>query len=359
VGASVSFDREEHVRRALALFIAIALSAPASAATLGQSTSDSQAGLKFIKNYRTKPDPDAVPAIMHALSQQGSFRDPDSAGVYTGFLAGVLASNPKKARSLLAKVLPLPFAEQWLVIRALAYSELPDWERHMRYLSGRLPDRRVLIEHYLTGQLPTLDKVALAPQQPTTMTKVKGFFTGEAFKRKRAPKPEVTFATSPDLIDTLWGIYFATGNDNPVWQIVLLLPWSTDRDDAEKLTVGSMAKFTLAANAAGDAPLLALLRRLAPSQSKAVRPVLKEVIEAAETVDTARIGKEALAALEELKKKGPAYKREYAWWGQAGQVAISLGCVGAAVAGQVEFGIPCVVGGATSTAALRYFSSPE
>jgi hypothetical protein len=42
-----------------------------------------------------------------------------------------------------------------------------------------------------------------------------------------------------------------------------------------------------------------------------------------------------------------------------GEGAISLGCVVAAVVGTVALGIPCVVGGATASAAQRYFSTPE
>jgi len=36
------------------------------------------------------------------------------------------------------------------------------------------------------------------------------------------------------------------------------------------------------------------------------------------------------------------------WWSFIGQSAIAGGCIAAAVMGQVEFGIPCVVGGAAS-----------
>jgi hypothetical protein len=104
--------------------------------------------------------------------------------------------------------------------------------------------------------------------------------------------------------------------------------------------------------------LLGQLKRLAPRQSKEVEPIAREVIEAAETSETGRIKKEAVAAVEELRTKGPGSKREIAWWGKVGETAISLGCIGAAVTGQVEFGVPCVVGGALSSAALRYFSAP-
>jgi len=87
--------------------------------------------------------------------------------------------------------------------------------------------------------------------------------------------------------------------------------------------------------------------------------VLKEVIEAADTADIGRIRKEALASVEELKRKGPGYKRDISFWGQVGEGAISLGCVAAAALGQIEFGIPCVLGGAATSAAVRYWSSPQ
>ena len=79
-----------------------------------------------------------------------------------------------------------------------------------------------------------------------------------------------------------------------------------------------------------------------------------EVIEAAETFEVKRIKNDALKAIEELKLKGPEWRRDTVWWGQAGQTLFALGCVAAAAAGQVEFGVPCVIGGALSSAALKY-----
>src|SRR5262249_56347406 len=75
-------------------------------------------------------------------------------------------------------------------------------------------------------------------------------------------------------LDTLWGYYFATGSYGPVERILRMLAWSKDKQDTDKLTVGSMAKFTLASNAAHDAELLAMLRREAPRQPADIKPVL-------------------------------------------------------------------------------------
>ena len=60
------------------------------------------------------------------------------------------------------------------------------------------------------------------------------------------------------------------------------------------------------------------------------------MIFAAETAEMGKIKSEAHAALNELRQKGPAYKRKIAWWGRAGEGAISLGCIAAAVSGQVR-----------------------
>ena len=43
-------------------------------------------------------------------------------------------------------------------------------------------------------------------------------------------------------------------------------------------------------------------------------------------MEGARIRKDALAAIEELKAKGPGYKREVSLWGKVGAGALAVGC---------------------------------
>ena len=99
-----------------------------------------------------------------------------------------------------------------------------------------------------------------------------------------------------------------------------------------------------------------MLQWAVKSQPKDIAAVLKDVIETAETVDTVHMRQESLAAIEELKEKGPNSKRELSGWGQVGQGALSMGCVVAAATGQIELGIPCVIGGAAYTAGLQYMT---
>jgi hypothetical protein len=308
--------------------------------------------LSWINTYRNKPDPVRAAAAINALSGLGELRNPESAGVYLGFAAGVLAANPADAEELVEKMLPVPAEDQWLIVRAVAYSGMPNWRGVLARISGRVPARHALVQKYLSGALPTLREYRQDEPERGWMQKV-----GDTMSFSPKPKDKNVLSPAPQLLDTFWGFYYATGDSMSLQRIVTLLPWSKNHDDVDRLTLGGMAKYTLAENASRDPVLLATLKTIRRSESKDVQPVLDEVIEAADDVDTSHVRKEMLASLDELKRKGPETKRQVTLWGQVGQGAIAAGCIAAAVVGQVEFGIPCVVGGAVSSGALNIWSS--
>ena len=199
--------------------------------------------------------------------------------------------------------------------------------------------------------MPTLDQIAYQPDKPGMFDKIK-----LALKIGDDHKTAAVIDPSPELIDVSWGYYLATGGYQPVGRIIKLLPLASDHDSVDNLTTGSAAKFTLASNAVRDLHLLAMLKRAVKTQPEATAKILNDVIDTAENVDTVRMRKELLAAIEELKQKGPNSKRELSGWGQVGQGALSMGCVVAAATGQIELGIPCVLGGAAYSAGLQYMS---
>ena len=342
-------------RRWLAAWLVLGSVSAASAAPPSQNDFGSSDGVsRWIANYRNKPEPARLPQAVRALSQQGVFKETESSGAYVGFIAGVIGANPARAEELVGKMLPLPATDQWAVVRAIAYSGHPDWRGLLRKLATRMPARQVMIEKHLADELPTLDQIPLDDKGLSMWQKVRGYFGSEKGAKKAVG---VTFDRNPELLDTLWGYYFATGSYGPISRIVELLAWSGDRDSVDKLTVGNMAKYTLASNAARDAELLTMLKHTRGNRSKEVTVALDEVIEAAETMEVTRLRKQALASIEELKRKGPGYKRDVSMWGQIGQGALALGCIAAAAVGQVQIGIPCVVGGAASSAALTFWGN--
>jgi hypothetical protein len=340
------------MRHALAACAAVViLLAPGSSLAAAKTEFHSRTEvIEWMDKYRAKPEPAKVPDAIRALSKAGALRDPDGAGFPVGFLAGVLAADPARAEALAARIPPLPASDQWIVVRAVAYSSLPEWKIILRRLSAQLPAREAMIDAYIKGKLPTLDAIEL-DRDPTFMEKVRMQFN------RKPPAPKVSYANNPELLDTLWGVYFATGAQKPVWRIVTMLPWSKDHDSIERLSIGSAAKYTLANNAARYPDLLALIKDIAPSQPDATKKILAEVIEAAETMETTNIKKQQLALIEDFKRRGPGYRRDVALWGQLGQGAISVGCIAAATLSFTALGLPCVIGGAASSAALNYFAS--
>ena len=337
------------------LACAIALCGPATAVPAhSPDLSTTDGVLRWINGYRAKPDLAHVPAAVRALSQLGALRDTETSAVYVGFLAGIMGSHPQNAGELVEKMLPIKAEDHWFIVRAIAYSGMPNWRDVLNRYANRMPTRQLMIEKYTSGKLPTLESISF-DNSPTALDRLKGYMTpvGDFFTGHKT-LPPVKLDPTPEVLDALWGYYFATAHYGPVERILRMLPWSKDRDDTDKLTVGSMAKFTLASNASHDRALLEMLRREAPRQPADVQPILNEVIEAVDTMEITHIRKAALNAIEDLKRKGPGSKRDLSTWGQVGQGALALGCVAAAATGQVAFGVPCVVGGALGSAALNY-----
>ncbi len=335
-----------------ALAVMVALVVPAAAAPpLGKPLNSTDAILKWINAYRHKPEPEALPTVVRALSKMQAFKDAESSGAYIGFIAGALGGNPAGAEVLIAKMLAIDPADHWILVRAIAYSGLPDWREQLATFVDRMPTRRAMIDKYLDGKLPTLGQIDYRPARPDVLDRIEATLHID----KQQPK-KVALAPTPELIDILWGYYLATGDYAPIARVIKLLPLANDHDSVDNLTTGSAAKFTLASNAVRDTELLAMLKWSVKSQPKDVAVVLNDVIETADTVDTVHMRQESLTAIEELKEKGPNSKRELSGWGQIGQGALSMGCVVAAATGQIELGIPCVLGGAAYTAGLQYMT---
>jgi hypothetical protein len=306
----------------LAFVLFAAPLALASSPKRGPEINSPEILLRWINGYRTHGNVERVPEVVQAMSRLGVFRDLETAGIYIGFMAGVLQTNPQKAEKLVERMFPMPPEDQIAIVRAIAYSELPDWKDLMLKFAERMPARKALIDRFVYGKMPTLRELELD--------------------------------SGPGPLDMLWGLYFATGSYEPILRMVSVLAWAKDGNNVERLTIGSMTKLTLATNASRDKELLDMLKASMAVETKDTRVVLQEVIDAAETFEFARVRKDAMAAIDQLKAKGPASSRSNQWWGMAGQTALAVGCVVASAMGQLQVGIPCVVGGALSGAALKF-----
>src|SRR5579872_2830011 len=277
-------------KRAAALALAaLTLATPAAAATVAPAAAvatplSTDAILRWINDYRRKPDPDRLPALVRSLSALQAFKDAETCGAYIGFIAGVLGSNPARAKRLVGDMLSIAPADHWVLVRAIAYSGLPNWKVLLVKYGERMPTRSGMIEHYMKGKLPTLEQIDYRNATPGMLDKIKNAmpFSGDH-------KKAIAIEPNPELIDVLWGYYLATGSYTPVGRIVKLLPLANDKDNVGNLTTGSAAKFTLASNAVRDLHLLAMLKRAVKGQPEDTAKILNDVIETAENVDTARM----------------------------------------------------------------------
>lgn len=283
----------------------------------------SEALLTWIAGYRNAPEPARLPEAVHTMIAAGLLKDFDQAGMYVGFTAGVLGANPRLARDLVERMFPLPPEHQVVVVKAIAFSGLPDWKSMLREVAERMPARAVLIGKYLYKDAPTLETLSAE--------------TAGAF-----------------AIDANWGYFFATGEPAPVERIIKTLAWTTeDKKNLDRLTLGLMAKWTIASNAQRNHDLMRIARASLSHQPKAIAEPLADAIDAAESYELGRLRTAASKAVDEVKAKGPD-GTGWRWWGEAGTTVLALGCVAASALGQAEVGIPCVIGGALATAGTKY-----
>ena len=111
------------MRCLIAFLISVQLLVPASAAPSPVDQRPSAEAVQtWIFGYRAKPDLSRVPGAYRALAQLGLLKDPEQSGIYVGFLAGIIGTNPTRAEELIGKTLPVVGSDQWAIVRAIAYS---------------------------------------------------------------------------------------------------------------------------------------------------------------------------------------------------------------------------------------------
>jgi hypothetical protein len=296
--------------------------------------------MDWISNYRKHKNPSRVPAAVHAMQDYGLFADEEKAWFCTGFIAGVLGSNPRDGPALVPRMFPMPDKEQAVIIRAIVYSGRPDWRELLEKNSSRMPLRRPLIDDFLAGKRPVLMELPL------------------------------DHGGSPGIY-ALWGYYVATGQYEPVVRIMQALRWSKKKEDSrfsfrkvfsgwghdpsavEKITTGGTAKWTLASYAERDRQLLNLYRAESARQPEEIAKPLNDVIEAAEIFESEKVRKDQFGAIEDAQKQQMTNEAGMTKGATAGSIAIATGCVAATALGQAYIALPCVLGGALYTGAVK------
>src|SRR6201747_2582767 len=106
---SANVSWEHHMRYA-AFAVALFFLMPSADATVSPEI-DPRTSLsvvqQWIYNYRAKPDYAHVPAAVRVLFHAQSFKEPENSGIYLGFIAGAIGSNPARAEQLVTSFFPV------------------------------------------------------------------------------------------------------------------------------------------------------------------------------------------------------------------------------------------------------------
>src|SRR3978361_929356 len=110
-----AFRQEHHMRYAALVAASLMLVQPARAEKTPDVDQRASLGVvqQWIYNYRAKPDYAHVPAAVRVLFHSQTFKEPENAGIYLGFIAGPMGSDPAKAEQLVNSFFPLAAGDEW------------------------------------------------------------------------------------------------------------------------------------------------------------------------------------------------------------------------------------------------------
>src|SRR4030088_1942205 len=199
-------SQEHHMRYAAIVATAFMLIQPAQAEKTPEVDPRASLGVvqQWIYHSRPKLDYAHVPAAVRVLFHAQTFKEPENSGIYLGFIAGAIGSNPARAEQLVNGFFPVRPEDEWVIVRAIAFSGLPDWRNLLRRVAPRMPGRRVMIDSYLAGTAPLLTDIPLEEAKPGMLDKLRGVFTKNPFaKDDKKLNMTPTFASNQDLLDIL------------------------------------------------------------------------------------------------------------------------------------------------------------
>src|SRR6202171_1816989 len=132
------------MRYAALVAILFLLIPPAGASTTPEIDPRASLGVvqQWIYNYRAKPDYAHVPPAVRVLFHAQSFKETENSRIYLGLIAGAIGSNPAKAEQLVTSFFPVAPEDEWVIVRAIAYSGLPDWRNLLRQVGPGMHGRK-------------------------------------------------------------------------------------------------------------------------------------------------------------------------------------------------------------------------
>lgn len=202
----------------------------------------------WLTYYYLHPQPElVVPATL--LAEKKGYLNSESGGPYMAFLSRVFAQNPTKIagwnKELEVAIQPKSKPILWTAL----------WWSHTKE----------------SGQL--LDEIAktLSPKTQTSLLE----------QIAKPPEPiEKMDINHPNVVDMLWGAFFATGDEKYIQRLISVLSWETQSKDLNKMQVAASVRWSLTSNAEQHPAVLQICQQVREKQPD-LRTVLDPVIEKA------------------------------------------------------------------------------
>lgn len=83
-------------------------------------------------------------------------------------------------------------------------------------------------------------------------------------------------------LDALWAVFFATGDPEPVSKIIDALSWTDEVEDLDRLLLGTVAQWSLTANAKEHPRVADICRKELPNRNGVIREKLEQVLDEAQ-----------------------------------------------------------------------------
>ena len=204
----------------------------------------------WMKHYYLHPEPEKVPLAIEFLAKGGILDDFTVHPLFIAFFGEIFRHNEKRLPSWMKRLDSLRESHKKLLWSALWFSYTKKGKELLQGVDLKAhPASKELIDTLLRQSPPD---VLTIPVDSTA------------------------------VVDSLWGAFQATGNEDCVLRVIEVLPWVNEKSDPKKLLVGGVAKWSLTSNAVQHERVLKICKIQVDKQPQEVQSVLKEVIHQAE-----------------------------------------------------------------------------
>lgn len=194
----------------------------------------------WVTSYYLKPEPGQLLQRFKKLATDGTLENPSVHPPLIAFISEVMKANPKRIAG-------------WL--DALGQLKLGHEELGVFYNAAWFSDTKAARDYF----------------------RKKGI---AAFGNDKPPKILELEPKTPDVIDMLWGVFFATGKKEPIRRIVAALELNRPdgKDDRMREATYQAVRWSLASNCRHHPTVLAYCREILPKIPEAQRAELEKVL---------------------------------------------------------------------------------